>query len=359
MIDTQQYPTISIITPNLNQGKFIEETIESVISQDYPNIEYIIIDGGSTDESLKIIENYSENLYYWESKQDRGQSHAINKGFKMANGDIISWLNSDDKLCEGALLCVAKYFINYPEKHLIHGSGLFFDGKGRYWHPSKNYRNIEARYITHFCYDMQPSVFFRRNVLDEVGFLDETFNLQFDTELFVRIALNYGILQINENLSLFRLHDLRKSKIEYPKLVFPHEFVCLYSRVLRSLQASENFYKDVDRYISIVEQLGLFSLEVVKYSVKKTFDPQLLERSIFIYLKRCCGFFYHIFDYDRTLQILRTLKKEFPHHYISNEELQRISRRLPITKVLRIMPKWAIMRLRELSGVYNSRKNLM
>ena len=350
-------PKITIVTPNLNQGKYIEETIKSVLQQNYPNLEYIIMDGGSTDESLKIIENYSGELYHWESNRDRGQAHAINKGFKIANGDIVSWLNSDDKLYEGALFCVAEYFTTHPQKHLIHGSGLYFDNKGRYWYPNKNYRDIEARYITHFAFDLQPSVFFKRKIFDNIGFLDEGFNLQFDTEFFVRIALNYDILGIDEKLSLFRQHTDRKSNIEYPKLQYPYEFVCLYSRTLKSLKAI-GVYKILDRYIEIAQSLGLFINDDVNYRVENMFDDELLERSFFIFLKRCCGFFYHILDYDWTLQTLRVLQKEFPHHYVHDIDLQRIARRLPITKVLRRMPKWTVSILRELSNAYISRARL-
>jgi glycosyltransferase involved in cell wall biosynthesis len=316
------------------------------------------MDGGSTDQSLQILEHYNRELFYWESNKDRGQAYAINKGFKMATGDIVSWLNSDDKLCKGALNCIAEYFINHPQKHLIHGSGLYFDDKGRHWRTNKSYEDIQARYITHFAFDMQPSVFFRREVFDEIGFLDETFNLQFDSEFFVRIALNYGILKIDEHLSLFRQHDLRKSKLEYPKLEYPHEFVRIYSRVLRSLLATAG-YRGIERYTSIAKLLGLFIYDNVKYPVRNTFDQKLLERSFFIFLKRCCGFFYHILDYDRALQILQTLQREFPHHYKSNGELQRIAKRLPITRVLKRMPKGTILRLRELSSMYSNRKYLI
>ena len=351
-------PKITIVTPSLNQGKYIEETIKSVLQQNYPNLEYIIMDGGSTDESLKIIENYSGELYHWESNSDRGQAHAINKGFKMATGDIVSWLNSDDKLYKGALCSVAKYFNDYPTKHLVHGSGLFFNDNGRYWYPNKNYKDIEARYITHFAFDLQPSVFFRRQVFDGIGFLDESFNLQFDSEFFVRLALNYGILKIDEKLSYFRQHNLRKSRIEYPKLQYPHEFVRLYSRVLRSLRATAR-YRDMERYTSIAKLLGLFISDNVKYPVKNTFSRKQLERSFFIFLKRCCGFFYHILDYERTLQILKVLQIEFPDHYMRDRDLQRIERRLSLTRVLKMMPKWTVLKFRELSSMYSNRKYLI
>jgi len=316
------------------------------------------MDGGSTDESLKIIEDYSEELHYWESNSDHGQAHAINKGFKMATGDIVSWLNSDDKLCGGALHCIAEYFSNHPNKYLIHGSGLYFDDKGRYWYANKNYKDIQSRYITHFAFDLQPSVFFRRQVFDEIGLLDEEFNLHFDTEFFVRIALNYGILKINENLSLFRQHNLRKSNIEYPKMKYPKEFVSLYSRVLRSFQSVAN-YEDVDRYVGIAKYLSLFTHDDVKYSIKNTFNSKELERSFFIYLQQCCEFYYLGLDYERVLRILSVIKKELPDHYENDRDLLRIAIRLPIINILRKIPQWILLgmrlKIREFSNIYSRR----
>jgi glycosyltransferase involved in cell wall biosynthesis len=109
------YPKISIVTPSFNQGRFIEKTILSVIEQDYPNLEYIIIDGGSTDESVEVIKKYDQHLAYWVSEPDRGQSHAINKGFERATGEIFGWLNSDDWYHPGALKAVAEAFAANPE----------------------------------------------------------------------------------------------------------------------------------------------------------------------------------------------------------------------------------------------------
>jgi glycosyltransferase involved in cell wall biosynthesis len=110
-----ELPKISIVTPSFNQGRFIEKTILSVIEQDYPNLEYIIIDGGSTDESVEIIKKYEKHLAYWVSEPDRGQSHAINKGFERATGEIFGWLNSDDWYHPGALKALAEAFAANPE----------------------------------------------------------------------------------------------------------------------------------------------------------------------------------------------------------------------------------------------------
>ena len=119
MID---WPKVSIVTPSFNQGHFIEETIRSVLDQDYPNIEYIIIDGGSTDDTVNVIKKYQGRLSYWESCRDRGQSHAINKGFEKCTGEIFNWLNSDDVLRPGSLRRIAERFVESPGIHLLCGS---------------------------------------------------------------------------------------------------------------------------------------------------------------------------------------------------------------------------------------------
>src|SRR4030066_2441490 len=121
------YPKISVITPSYNQGQFIEETIISVIGQKYPELEYIIIDGGSTDNSTAIIRKYERDLAYWISEKDSGQSEALNKGFKKASGDIVCWINSDDLLLPGSLKIVAEYFWKHPDVMFINGNTLRID----------------------------------------------------------------------------------------------------------------------------------------------------------------------------------------------------------------------------------------
>ena len=116
-----RYPKISIITPSYNQGQFLEQTILSILSQDYPNLEYIIMDGGSSDNSVEIIRKHEDNLTYWVSEPDKGQSDAINKGFQRATGDILTWLNSDDYYLPGTLHTVAEYFTQHPDVECIYG----------------------------------------------------------------------------------------------------------------------------------------------------------------------------------------------------------------------------------------------
>jgi glycosyltransferase involved in cell wall biosynthesis len=214
-----EWPKISIVTPNLNQGHFIEETIRSVLFQCYSNLEYIIIDGGSKDESVEIIKKYEPWLAYWTSEPDQGQSHAINKGFRVATGDFIGWLNADDRLSPGALEVVSKTYLENPEAPFVHGDCRYIDSNGnevrivkgfnigqevlyRYWLYADKYMN---------CIQ-QPSTFFRRALLERVGFLDENIHYCLDYDLWLKLTrLGFPPLYIPQILSEFRLHDQSKT----------------------------------------------------------------------------------------------------------------------------------------------------
>lgn len=127
----KEYPKISIVTPSYNQGSYLEETILSVLNQKYPNLEYIIIDGGSTDSSVEIIKKYASYLSYWVSEKDSGQSEALNKGFNRASGEIIAWLNSDDLYCENTLHIIAEKFMEHPEVGIVYGDVINFMANGK------------------------------------------------------------------------------------------------------------------------------------------------------------------------------------------------------------------------------------
>jgi len=182
-------PLISIITPSFNQGAYIEETILSVITQDYNNIEYIIIDGGSTDESVDIIRKYENRVSYWHSCPDKGQAHAINQGFKMAKGDILAWLNADDLYLPGTLKLIAEEFKNCPKTDFIYGDCVFVDEEGsfiRYFTECEDYN--PKRLLNFGNYIMQPTTFFSRNKLAEVGYLDESLIYTMDWDLWCCFA---------------------------------------------------------------------------------------------------------------------------------------------------------------------------
>lgn len=191
---TNPLPKISIVTPSYNQGQFLEETILSVIKQDYPNLEYFIMDGGSTDGSLEIIQKYSPYLAYWESQPDYGQSHAINKGFKKATGELVAWLNSDDLYMPGVLFDVAKIWQEDQSPGFISGVTERIDENGD---PTGKLFgsefNLEEILLTSKNCVAQQSTFINRKALEEVGLLDETLNMSMDFDLWIRIGSSYPV----------------------------------------------------------------------------------------------------------------------------------------------------------------------
>lgn len=204
-------PKISIITPSFNQGQYLEETILSIISQSYPNLEYIVMDGGSTDNSVEIIKRHQHGISFWVSEPDKGQSDAINKGFIRSTGDVICWLNSDDILMPGALMVIAKAFEKQADIDLINGSLLIID---------QNSKILSAHFILKqkkwyaekgIFYMSQPSMFWRRRIFNATGFLKEEFHAQMDKELLIRIfEANCKIGHLDQFLAGFRKHAASK-----------------------------------------------------------------------------------------------------------------------------------------------------
>jgi len=205
-------PKITIVTPSFNQAHFIEETINSVLSQNYPNLEYIIIDGGSKDNTINIIKKYEKYLSYWISEPDKGQSDAINKGFHRSTGDILHWLNSDDLLVPGALQTIAEYFMNNPDIGCVIGDQEVIDEKGN---------TLMVRKVVPFHFRTalftaslvpQPSAPFTREAWLKTGDLDITLQYQMDFEYYLRMAkkgVKFGI--IPKTLSKFRIHSDSKT----------------------------------------------------------------------------------------------------------------------------------------------------
>ena len=232
MPDGQAWPRISIVTPSLDQGEFIEETIRSVLLQGYPNLEYIVIDGGSTDGSVDILKKYDEHIDYWVSEPDRGQAHAINKGFSRASGDWVAWLNSDDLLLPGALRAVAEATAGDKMIDWIVGSVVVTDA------VRKRLRVFEPICDTDDWLDFlctkratgtslpQPSSFWSRKALAQAGMLDETLNYVMDFEYWVRLArCGYRPLLLVRELAIFRLSGESKSGTGMTKFIREEKLV--------------------------------------------------------------------------------------------------------------------------------------
>lgn len=219
---------ITIITPNLNQVRYLEQTIDSVLSQGFSNLEYIIIDGGSTDGSVDIIKKYKKHLAYWVSEPDNGQSQAINKGVKRASGEIINWLNSDDYLEDGALTYIADIFSN-PDvnalcakaNHIKYGH-VIQTSTGTNVYPDNLDKTIGwARFD-------QPETWFRKHAWDTVGELNTGLHYLMDREWWIRYLFHFGqdgIVASDRIIVNFRLHDTSKSVSQSEKFQHDHDSI--------------------------------------------------------------------------------------------------------------------------------------
>jgi len=184
-------PRIIIVTPSFNQAQYLPETIESILNQNYPNLEYTIIDGGSTDNSVAIIKKYESHLLYWCIEEDRGQSDAIMKGFNKATGELFAWVNSDDVLFPGCLRQIAEHYVKSAKPDIITGNVAYIDDQGkitRYVRLPKQSRFFFSHGVWHVS---APAVFFRASLFRDVGGLDFRYHLCMDLDLWVRM-INAG-----------------------------------------------------------------------------------------------------------------------------------------------------------------------
>jgi glycosyltransferase involved in cell wall biosynthesis len=207
---------VSIITPSYNQAEFLEHTILSVLGQNYPNLEYFIVDGGSNDGSVEIIEKYSDQLTWWVSEPDGGQAEAINKGFRNATGEIVAWLNSDDMYAPGAITNAVKFFGDNPDIGLVYGNAVSFDKDG---YPLNDlvFDDWGLKGLVTFNIICQPAVFFRRDILEQAGYLDENYHMLLDHHLWIRIARKTKIRHNTKVWAFARHHAEAKNVAQAPK----------------------------------------------------------------------------------------------------------------------------------------------
>lgn len=205
-------PRISIVVPSFNQGRFMRATLQSIIDQRYPNLELIVVDGGSTDNTLSVIKQYEAHLAWWVSKPDSGQTAAINKGFMRSTGEIMAWINSDDLVASGALQQIADHFVKHPETQVVYGDRILINEEGleigRWILPRHSRRVLQwADFVP------QETLYWTRNAWNLIGArLDETFRFAMDWDFLLRLsAKQIDIQHLPVFLGLFRIHDQQKT----------------------------------------------------------------------------------------------------------------------------------------------------
>lgn len=216
-------PRISLVTCSYQQGRYLDATIRSVLGQNYPNLDYIVVDGGSTDGSVDIIRRYASELSYWISEPDHGQTEALVKGFARADGDICGWLCSDDILLPNALTTVANFFNDNPHIDVVYGDCLWIDADGVPIRPKREMHFSRFVFMYDYDYLPQPSTFWRRSLYDAVGGLDPYFHMAMDSDLWERFSSRSNIAHIPEYLSCMRMYPEQKTSMASLKPRRVHE----------------------------------------------------------------------------------------------------------------------------------------
>lgn len=307
-------PKISIITPSFNQGPFLEETILSVLQQGYPNLEYIIIDGGSTDESVGIIKRYQDRLHYWVSEKDSGQSEALNKGLRRATGDIIGWLCSDDLYLPGTFEKVVRIFEQHPAAGMLHGRSILF-GKGKKeLIKGAEPKDLELRYFSVIPFP-QPSSFFTRTAINHTGLLDESLHFAMDYDLLIRVAGQFELLRTEEVLSKYRLHSSSKTVSQLPK--FAVEWARVFSRFINSTEIPA-------ATLNLLSSHGFYYPEEPYIEIRRTFSLEEIDRIVAHFLFNQLIIYYEVLDTKMVKRILKLIQTLNPSFY-QEMDLTRIS----------------------------------
>jgi len=247
---------ISIITPSYNQGQYIEETIRSVLLQGYPNLEYIVIDGNSTDSTREILKKY-DHYITWISEPDEGQTDAINKGLRMASGEIVAYLNSDDIYEPGTLKRIRELFSRHKMVAMIYGDIIHIDENSRVLEYHKTGKvNLEKYLMAGEFYLPQPSVFFRRAVIETEGYFDKSLQLAMDYDYWLKILMKYKTCYVPETLSRARIYPSAKSSaLDYR---YFDELLAIYTRLFENNPGLEPLRKNVFGYVYFSGALTFF-----------------------------------------------------------------------------------------------------
>lgn len=205
-----ELPLVTIVTPSYNQSAYLEQTMRSVLEQDYPNIEYLVVDGGSTDSSVEIIQRYADKLAWWVSEKDSGQADGINKGLRRARGEVVAWLNSDDCYLPGAIRQAVEALQANPQAGMVYADVYAIDETGKQTNRMR-YQQWGLKDLLSFRIIGQPGVFMRRSVLGQAGYLDQSYQYLLDHQLWVRIASLAPMVYVNTAWAEARYHAAAKN----------------------------------------------------------------------------------------------------------------------------------------------------
>jgi glycosyltransferase involved in cell wall biosynthesis len=325
-------PKISIVTPSYNQASYIEQTIDSILSQGYPDLEYVVIDGGSTDGSVDIIRKYSKHLTYWISEKDGGQSHAINKGHKRLTGEVFNWINSDDFLQPDALKIIAENFQDPQTKVLLAKGNIIRDGKiVRQSTGTDVYRNNLPKTIGFARID-QPETWFRKTVFDTLMPVSTTLHYVMDKDLWIRCLLQFGlngIKQIPDRLVNFRIHS--NSKTSSQQHGFLTETNLLYYQLakLNGCKAEANFIKE---HFAVSDQV---------IALPSTVNDHLIRSALHYFLLLTADTFYFNSEFDNAKAVLDFIDSDLLEE-ADKKQLQKLKfRSRPVMRsVIKQIRKW-------------------
>lgn len=321
---------------------FLEETILSIVSQQYPNLELFVVDGASTDSSIDIIKKYEKHITWWISEKDNGQSDAINKGFSRATGDIVSWLCSDDLYVPGTLVKVATQFSNSsPNEGLIHGGVILFNEK-KELEKRFNYLNPSLEsYLSGIVFS-QPSSFYKKKYLDQVGFLYEDLHYGMDFDIFMRLVLVCEFVQSNEIFARYRLHTESKSVSASGKFI--NDWKKSFVNLCKNLSWSKE--------IEFLRNTGLYEAEIDYY---KPFSFQANEKilsrinrdkTLYFHLGHVLKDLYWTGQLDKAGNLNELLQKNSPKKW-KHEDV-----RLSSVMAKLSMPRFALNTLKKIKRIF-------
>jgi glycosyltransferase involved in cell wall biosynthesis len=250
-------PLVSIVTPSYNQARFLEATLRSVLEQDYPAIEYLVVDGASTDGSVDIIRRYASRLAWWVSEKDSGQSEAINKGLQRAKGHIVGWLNSDDLYLPGAVSAAVAAFNAHPSAGLVYGDAVAIDARGNRFNlmRARQYTLTDLMAFNIIC---QPAAFMRRSVLEQVNYLNPAYHLLMDNLLWMDMAQVAPIVYIPQTWAAARYHDQAKNRTR--GAAYGREARVLIADLSSRAEFAPIISRDESRILAGVERFDAFYL---------------------------------------------------------------------------------------------------